>query len=53
MKRAVLSFVIALCVNLVLLGVELAANIEFEFGTRMLIVVPLVLLIGYCIEMKE
>lgn len=53
MKSAALSFFIALCVSLVLQGVELAMNIELAFGVRLLIVVPLVLLIGYMVEVNE
>lgn len=44
--RLVKSMICGACVALAVIGVELAAGIEMDFGTRLLIVCPLAVIVG-------
>lgn len=50
MKDYLMSLITAVCVSLILIGIELALNVDFGFVVRTLIVVPATVLIRMCTE---
>lgn len=48
--RIVLNIFLTVCINLIVIGVEIAAGIELELTARLLIVVPAVVIILMLVE---